>query len=146
MKMELHEGDSMREPSKALAWQSLWAHKGVEVRQEIDWPLGWEHLGLVRSRKLGLVSLWHIKENVNDELCWSRKIRWPLWSLLGSRRSPQLHMHSKTPRGQKGRGHKAIISPDTIPHTLLWNPSLPKDAHAYLGGSCVQSGVTNKTI
>ena len=38
------------------------------------------------------------------ELCWSTKIKGPLQSLLGSRRSPQLHMCSKTPRGQKERG------------------------------------------
>ena len=68
--------------------------------------LGQEELGLVRLRKLGLVSLWHLKEKVNCRswVCWSRKVRWPLQSLLGSRRAPQLHMPRKTPRDQKGRG------------------------------------------
>ena len=54
-------------------------------------------------------------------------------------------MHSKTPRGQKGRGHQAIISLDAVPESILWNPSLPKDVHVYQGGSCVQSGVRDKT-
>ena len=41
---------------------------------------------------------------IGAELCWDKKIRWPHQSLLGSVRSPQSHMHSKTPRGQKGKG------------------------------------------
>ena len=40
-------------------------------------------------------------------------------SLLGSNRSPQLHMQGKTPGGQEGREHQAIISPDTIPASFV---------------------------
>ena len=80
------------------------------------------------------------------ELCWSRKIRGSLQSPMGSRRAIQLHMSSSTSGGQEGRGCQAVISPDTVPSPFALESIFAKMCtHAYWGGSCVQSGVRNKT-
>ena len=58
---------------------------------------------------------------------------------------PQLHMHKKTPPGQKGRGHQAIVSLDNLPATLIFGIHLGQKRHRQIrGGPWVWGGVKDK--
>ena len=78
------------------------------VRHQVAGPLGWEQLGPVRMSKLGLASLWHLKEKVNSrnwaQLEWKDNYLNHSWGQGGL---PSNTHAKRLLGGQKGERHRA---------------------------------------
>ena len=88
----------------------LWTENSWDLLGQVNWALFF----FETSRKTLIVGA---------ELCWNGRIRRPLQWV---KESSQLHMRSKTPRGQKGRGRQATVSPDPAPASFALESTFVK--------------------
>ena len=109
-------------------------------RAENSWDLlgwvNWAFLLFATSRR---------KLIAGAELCWSRKIRDHINHSWGQGDLPQLHVCSKTPRGQKVWERQAIISPDAVPEPFTLESIFVKRCACILGRVLCPVSVRNKT-